>query len=243
METRLAVLADVHGNSWALRAVLRDMAERGVEDAINLGDSLYGPLDPGGCADLLMSGDMKSIMGNQDRLILEGDAGNNPTLDMVRRSLAPEQMAWLEARPSFLVLLDELYCCHGSPRSDEEYLLEEVSSGRAELKSCSELVHVLDGVDCPVILCGHTHLPRVEECGERLLVNPGSVGLPAYEDDSPPHAMENGSPHARYAVVERGREGWKAGIVEVEYDWRAAARAARENGRTDWERWLSTGKA
>jgi hypothetical protein len=40
----------------------------------------------------------------------------------------------------------------------------------------------------------------------RLVVNPGSVGLQAYDDDhGHPHVMENGTPHARYAIAEQGR--------------------------------------
>ncbi len=240
----IAVLGDIHGNSWALRAVLGDLQRRGIRKAVNLGDSLYGPLDPAGCADLLMSVNwLDSLKGNQDRLILAGDAEGNPTLGLVRKSLSPAHMGWLEEQPPSLVLLDALYCCHGSPGSDEEYLLEDVSSGRAELRPCSGILDSLKGVDQKVVLCGHTHLPRVMRCGGRLLVNPGSVGLPAYDDDSPAHVMENGSPEARYAILEQGGAGWDARIVEVEYDWSAAAGAARDNGRDDWERWLSTGRA
>jgi hypothetical protein len=44
----LAVLADIHGNRWALEAVLADIRGRGIRAMVNLGDSLYGPLDPAG---------------------------------------------------------------------------------------------------------------------------------------------------------------------------------------------------
>ena len=37
-----------------------------------------------------------------------------------------------------------------------------------------------------------------------MVVNPGSVGLPAYTDTEPvKHSMEMGAPHARYAVLDR----------------------------------------
>ena len=80
--------------------------------------------------------------------------------------------------------------------------------------------------------------------GAVTIVNPGSVGLPAYTDDDPwPHAMEAGSPHARYAVLEHTRTGWRVDPVAVEYDWEAAARAAERNGRPDWAAWIRTGRA
>jgi hypothetical protein len=39
-----------------------------------------------------------------------------------------------------------------------------------------------------------------------LVLNPGSVGWPAYNDDDHPypHVMEAGTPHARYAVADDG---------------------------------------
>ena len=61
----------------------------------------------------------------------------------------------------------------------------------------------------PVVLFGHDHLPALLSLPDgRLLVNPGSVGLPAYRDDLPfPHAMEAGSAHARYSIVTRLQTG------------------------------------
>jgi predicted phosphodiesterase len=41
---QVAVIADVHGNALALRAVLEDVARRGIREIINLGDCVSGPL-------------------------------------------------------------------------------------------------------------------------------------------------------------------------------------------------------
>ena len=95
------------------------------------------------------------------------------------------------------------------------------------------------------MLCGHSHLPHTLLTPRgRQVVNPGSVGLPAYRDDSPcPHAMEAGSPHARYAIVELTAAGWRVEEIAVPYGWEAAARTAAANGRPDWAGWLRTGRA
>ena len=51
----------------------------------------------------------------------------------------------------------------------------------------------------------HTHVPRAVKVDDVTVVNPGSVGMPAYMDSNPtPHAIETGAPHARYAVATRG---------------------------------------
>ena len=67
----VAVLSDIHGNRWALAAVLDDIGRRGITRLLNLGDSLYGPLDPAGTAALLLGLDCLSIRGNEDRILLD----------------------------------------------------------------------------------------------------------------------------------------------------------------------------
>lgn len=96
-----------------------------------------------------------------------------------------------------------------------------------------------------LVLCGHTHAPRAVQFGRVLVVNPGSIGMPAYTDDNPvPHAIETGAPHARYAVVTRGPDGrWSAELRAVAYDWDQAARQAQANGKPGVARWTATGRA
>jgi hypothetical protein len=74
------------------------------------------------------------------------------------------------------------------------------------------------------------------------LVNPGSVGQPAWDDSQPfYHAVENGSPDARYAIVERRAARWRTELVAVPYDYRPMAELAIRNGRRDWESILCRG--
>ncbi|EJR50417.1 hypothetical protein TU49_06790 [Bacillus cereus] len=66
---KIAIISDVHGNSHALQAVLKDLERRKVEMIINLGDSVYGPLDPLGTIEILMKNEMVHIKGNCDRML------------------------------------------------------------------------------------------------------------------------------------------------------------------------------
>jgi diadenosine tetraphosphatase ApaH/serine/threonine PP2A family protein phosphatase len=99
------------------------------------------------------------------------------------------------------------------------------------------------GMDAAVILCGHTHVPRVMRLPDgRLIVNPGSVGLQAYDDMHPhAHVVENASPHARYALLTRFALGWQVELRSVPYDHEMAALLADANGRGDWADALRTG--
>ena len=80
--------------------------------------------------------------------------------------------------------------------------------------------------------------------GGPTVVNPGSVGLPAYDHDVPfAHVMQSGSPHARYALLERRDGSWQVQLRAVAYDWAKAAALARAHGREDWALALLTGLA
>ena len=75
-------------------------------------------------------------------------------------------------------------------------------------------------------------------------MNPGSVGLQAYTDDAPyPHAMQTGTPHARYAIISRTGAEWRVEDLRIKYDWDTAAETALKNQRPDWAAWLRTGRA
>ena len=64
---RLAVISDIHGNVRALEAVLKDITTRGVDDIVNLGDWVAGPLWPRETFELLAGLGIPSVRGNHDR--------------------------------------------------------------------------------------------------------------------------------------------------------------------------------
>lgn len=247
MTGRFAALADIHGNVWALEAVLDHARRRGVDQFVNLGDVLYGPLQPEETFRRLQSETvLATVAGNEDRIIVAApthDLDRNQTLRFAVDALSTEAVDWLRQLPATTVLNGEVLLCHGSPGDDTVYLLEDVCSGAALVRSDMEVRRLLDGATHPLVLCGHSHLPRLVRLeGGPVIVNPGSVGLPAYEDDLPVHhRMETGTPHSSYAILERTADGWDVEFNRVTYDWEEAARCARSRGREDWARALLTG--
>ena len=144
-----------------------------------------------------------------------------------------------------MIFKDEFFLCHGTPFKDDEYLLESVSIHGVTLKKTSELVSLISSLKQRVILCGHSHVFRsVYLADNRLIINAGSVGLPAYCDEQPyPHTMESGSPHAKYCIVSRDDSAYLVEFIEVPYNWSKAAEIASLNNREDWAQWLRTGRA
>jgi putative phosphoesterase len=241
---KLAVLSDIHGNLGALDAVLADCVARGVETIVNLGDILSGPLEPAATAARLMALDLPTIRGNHERQLLEDDpAVMGPSDRHALAELDERALQWITAVPVWLQIGDILLC-HGRPGDDMRYLLETVEPAGARAATTAEVAERLNGIDARLILCGHSHMPRVMRLDDgRQAVNPGSVGLPAYGWEWPhDHKMQTGSPHARYAVIETTAVGYAVELVSVTYDWEAAAARAQANGRPEWAKALRTGR-
>ena len=156
---------------------------------------------------------------------------------------------WLAALPARLNPLHGVLMVHGRPDSDLDYLLDTVDAAEpagVRAATRAEVRQRLQGIDAELVVCGHSHHPRVMQVpGCPLAVNAGSVGLQAYDDDHAGlHWIRNGSPHARYALCERdAQDRWSVALVAVAYDWEAAAEQAQRNGAADWAQWLKTGWA
>jgi predicted phosphodiesterase len=264
---RLAIVSDIHGNLPALEAVWAEIERAAPTWVVNLGDIASGPLWPLETVRWLMAREADeparwhTIAGNHERQALAADVARMGASDAhAARALGASERAWLAALPATGWLLDEVLLCHGTPASDLLYFMETVTAGfgvdgqrglRAatarELGERAAQVPAGDarsGLAAALILCGHTHVPRAMAlAGGPLVVNPGSVGLQAYDDIHPlPHFVENGSPDARWALVERDRHGaWHVQLRTTPYDWRAAAAQAQANGRGDWADALASG--
>jgi len=241
---KIAVISDIHGNSWALEEVLKDIKAKSPDLIVNLGDILYGPLDPKGTFDILKSLEMIHISGNQDRAIIEClETGPfNNTMKYVLDQLNLEAFDWLKSLPKTKILDCGVFLCHGTPNSDMIYLLEELNENYRSVNNAKKIKELLNGVSQKIVFCGHSHFARIEEIPGRTIINPGSVGLPAYDDDEPVyHKIENFHSHARYCMAEIDKGNIKIEQISVPYDFMKATEMAEINQRQDWAKWLRTG--
>ena len=240
---RLAVLADAHGNIDALRAVITDLKQQSPDLTVNLGDCLSGPLWPAETADLLMDRGWPTVRGNHDRWLTAPPDPPGPSDAAALPHLTADLHAWLAALPPTLIVGD-IFLCHGTPRSDTAYWLQEVRpDGSLAETPPDRIAGQADGIAQSLLLCGHTHIARAVRLNDgRLAVNPGSVGLPGFEDDAPVyHRAEAGLPHAAYAVLDRVPHGWAVSFRRIPYDTRRAVALAAARGRPDWASVLATG--
>ncbi|QQL48712.1 metallophosphoesterase family protein [Mucilaginibacter ginkgonis] len=246
-----AIISDIHGNLHALLAVLKDIRKREITDIINLGDHFYGALEPEGVAEIIRENPMVCISGNTDRAILEsierdGTESHKPEMKRVKGELSKQSVEWLKTLENTAVIDEIIFACHGTPTSDNEYLLEKVTDKGLFVYNDEDLIEKTKDINEKVILCGHSHVNRVVYLSNgKVILNPGSVGLPAYlgsEKYQYRFAMESMTPHAKYAIIKVEGDSVAVEQVNVVYNWRKASKAARSNGNENWAQFLLTGR-
>ena len=97
---RIAILADIHGNVLALEAVLADLKHRSVDQFVNLGDCVSGPLWPRETAELLRQLNWPTVRGNHDRWVTDWPREKHCRSDVFACAF---QLAWLRTLPATLV--------------------------------------------------------------------------------------------------------------------------------------------
>ena len=233
---RLAIISDVHGNLLALETVLADLRTRGVDATVNLGDCATSPLWPRETMELLDTLSLPTVRGNHDRWLAERSRSDMPpSMAFTYDALTTAWRKRLGALPGTLQIAEGIFAVHGRPDTDTKYLLENKVDGRLALATAATLDKRLAGHEDSLILCGHSHHQHIARAsGERLVVNPGSVGCPRGVDNDSPSRAEASTPHARYAIATRKVGRWSVELFALEYEWQSVAEQAERNERPDW---------
>jgi putative phosphoesterase len=171
----VAALYDIHGNLPALEAVLEEVPDDAT--IVVGGDICAGGDQPSETlARLRGLGDrVRWIRGNADRELFPGEGGlvPEPLVEETRRVLSEAEIAFLHDLPETQEVDDVLYC-HASPRNDVDIFTERTPEDR--------IAFLFDGLDVPIVVCGHTHTQYERTIGGVRIVNAGSVGMP-YEEE------------------------------------------------------------
>ncbi|MDG4828024.1 metallophosphoesterase family protein [Solwaraspora sp. WMMD1047] len=182
MRNRVAVLSDIHGVLPALAAVLAEPEVATADRVVLTGDIAAGP-QPVEVLDLLTEiGDRAVwVRGNAERMMVTYRRGGtvdipDPILPWAADQLGRTHLDRLTDLPTSATLpvagLGPVLFCHATPRDDEEVVLVDSRLDR--------WAEVLEGTEEGVrtVVGGHTHMPYVRLAHGRLVVNPGSVGMP-----------------------------------------------------------------
>jgi len=181
---RVAAIYDIHANLPALEAVLQDIRQAGVDQVVVGGDVLPGPMPNETMACLLnLDVPMQFIQGNGDRVVLAQMRGTESSevpeqfregVRWVAGQLHPEHERLLAGWPKTcrdeIRGLGEALFCHATPRNDTEMFTRLTREDR--------LLPVFEGLNVPVVVCGHTHMQFDRMIGRTRVLNAGSVGMP-----------------------------------------------------------------
>jgi predicted phosphodiesterase len=182
MIASVAVLSDIHGVLPALEAVLAEPAVQGADRIVLTGDIAAGPQPVPVLDRLLGLGDRVTwVRGNADRELVQlargqADDVGDPIAPWAARQLDAGHVDWLDRLP-YPVTLDvagfgDVVFCHATPRDDEEVVVVD-----SRLERWAEILAGLPE-QVMTVVCGHTHMPFTRLAHGRLIVNPGSVGMP-----------------------------------------------------------------
>ena len=227
---RTLLLSDIHANIAALEAVLLD-AQGEFETAWVLGDTIGYGADPSACLSAVRELGGIVIAGNHE----EAAVGNmttknfNPVakqaIEWTTETLSEEERKWLEG-----LLLTEVVgdftLAHGSPRDP---VWEYIETG-------PQILDNIEHFKTRGCIIGHTHIPftvgvtdgeieqveyvigeRTKLVGDRVFINPGSVGQPRDRD-----------PRASYALLDI--ESWEIEFRRAEYDVALTQARIQEEG-------------
>jgi predicted phosphodiesterase len=210
--TRLAILADIHGNLQALEAIQRDIDDKQVERVIVAGDSIHWGPSSAEVVDVILREGWAVIRGNNEFYLLDSETPRAPaawssrdfrTLLWLRGQLAGERQMIIATWPDALSLrfpdAPAVRVVHGSPRSHWEPMHRDTP--------VEELETILTGIEESYVIAGHTHLSMEREAGKWTIYNPGSAGLPL-----------DGSSAAQYLLLDGDPSGWQPEWRRVEYD-------------------------
>lgn len=201
---RILVIADIHANWPALETLAEPF-----DVCLCLGDLVDYALEPAPCIDWVRQRAQFSVRGNHDhgvaqRVAVQGKMGfkylTTVTRPLTHERLDAEDHRFLASLPtSQAVTLDDsrFLLVHATPRDP----LDEYAPADPEFWE-----RRLENVDADVICVGHTHQPYVLPVGEKLVINPGSLGLP-----------RDGDPRGSYAIIEGDKVELKRFSYPVEH--------------------------
>lgn len=212
--TRLAVLADIHGNLPALEAVQRDVGRNRVDRVIVAGDAIHWGPSSAAVIDIIQREDWAVIRGNNEFYLLDYGTPRAPiswsspdfqSLTWLLATVDDEHRAIIATWPDTLSLryadAPAIRVVHGSPRSNGEAMFAAAPD--------DALATMLAGIDEPFVIAGHTHLPMDRTVAGWRIFNPGSVGLPL-----------DGISAGQYLLLEGDTSSWEPTWRRVAYDRR-----------------------
>ncbi|MEM1725175.1 MAG: metallophosphoesterase family protein [Thermoplasmata archaeon] len=216
--SNLIIISDVHSNLYALEAVLSKVSNE--NKIVHAGDIVGYYTFPNEVVSIFKRKNIISIRGNHDRALLSENYFNFneyaiSALKWTQEKISKEALIYLYSiRDSIKlnVFGKRIAIYHGAPWDNDYYVMEE---------EALETI-IPEGID--ILILGHTHIPFVKRYGNKMIINPGSVGQP-----------RDGDPRASFAILTPDME---VRLERVEYDIDSVKNSMKNENLPDflWKR-------
>lgn len=226
----LAVLSDIHGNYEAFQRCVEYVLERDIDTFLFLGDYLGELPYPQKTMEILYSLNEKYkcffIRGNKEDYWIsrryDDDCvwkNGNSTVGAMKYCYANQTEKDIEFFKNLPICQEIIFegaapimACHGSPDRNNEKLL----SNHEKTKS------IIDQCPYRYIICGHTHVQNATAYGDKIVLNPGAVGVSLHSDGK-----------AQFMILRQNMHEWEYEFISLDYDKARVIKEMHESGLHD----------
>ena len=232
---KAAVFSDIHSNYHAFAACYEDAKAHGAVCFIFLGDYISDLADPQKTLDLVYEIQSKyptfCLRGNRERYMLEYKNGiasfqqgsKTGSLLYTYKQLRDRDLAFFDSLPIY----DRIEW-NGMPfeiahaiKEDDRYYFEE-TDGKMDC--------VFPQMETNFMLTGHSHKQYIQRCGEKTIINPGSIGVPRRYGYL-----------TQYAMLEFTGQSVECTLYQIPYDAKAMLHRQFESGLTEYAPYWAIG--
>lgn len=210
---KIGIIADIHANHVALRAVYKYFCDNKITIVCILGDILTDCPNPNATMQFLKKFERKFrvyyVKGNREEYIQnivnqdmdeENLTSLNGSIYYTVKNMKKKYLKKLAKMPyANIAIFDEypnIFMAHATPINTRERLMPNDLNTNI----------YLDNSFCDYILCAHTHKQFIYNYDGKTLINPGSLGLFC------------GSKTADFATLTLENNGWVPKLHQIEYD-------------------------
>ncbi len=223
----IAVLSDIHGNHVAFEKCLDYAIARGIDTYIFLGDYVAEFAYPQKTLERMYFMKEKYncffVRGNKedywiDRKYNENCVWKNGDLTVGAMHYCFENQTDrdIEFYESLSICQEialdgasPILACHGTPEQNNKKMLPDDEETKRMIEECS----------CKYILCGHSHRQGMIEHDDKIVLNPGAVGV----------ALESGG-KAQFMILRQEKREWKHEFISIDYDKEKVVKEMDESG-------------
>ena len=232
---RVAVLSDIHSNYYAFKACYTDAVNCGADSFIFLGDYVSDLAEPQATLDLVYEIQATyptvCLRGNREGYMLDCDSGRSiftrgsksGSLLYTYEHLRKKDLDFfrgLKISDTIEIEGIQIEIAHAAMDNDRHYF--DSNDGHT--------ADIFPQMKCSYLLTGHSHKQYIQHNAGKMIINPGSVGIP-----------QGGTQHPKYALLDIVNGNISCQLREVPYDMEDAIRSQFASGLVEYAKYWAIG--